>query len=785
MARASDALRAGSRASSNSRRTANARRGSQNSVRSYREEPEISPARVNGIINNDKEEEEEDDDDDEHQQLPTFSSPKQKAMAVRAPPGFNMAASTMSLDLTRPPFLAADSGSTVNDGAENRYARLVARYSGVPMQRLQPSATGRIIADHLADDLSSEALSLDALPDTPGINATAGFSSDQMSLASSPGIDRGGINDVARHAAAFSPRRDHQHREAPRFGATPSYYEAADNESFESLEHPNMGSQGSPPQPLQTMRISRAFDDQAYYDREQRDAFDMDGLSDDDTDEFGDGRINSLGGSGPLRIDGAFRHIADADDMFGDRCTTSDPSMSSIMRDHERVFSDLFDSDGPTEDLDAMQPPDSLFASSTSIVAELSRRRQERQRQQQQPEQPQQNNHRISTWDGREATADALLLQEAQFSSVHRNPIEMLEKTNSLGMATEDDSDISGLFPESAISPQSAGGATRQQQHQEQRQAMIEGDGVSASRVPPPRIRSNTGMAPHMGLLRQRRQREQMQIATGVVGGMPTTPQSAPLGGPYVHEAPPPTTPTTFIMRDTQHRPASRVLRQVSPLDGDYSSDEPSAARQANRGLGLLPHAHGKRPAGPRRAPFDYTHKQRIPSTASDATSSAGLGSLLHDASMAPAELTRTSFAMTPRHVPLGRRINSGSPQSAASNNTTAHYLPFQEPTVDVSRLPDYRDVGVGRIEPGSSQRRRAASRNQAGPFAPHASVHSSHSPSVGSDPTTATHEVVQNGPSLRDIYDLLQRTVSTVEPPAHQQEQQEEGEKHSSYDHM
>ncbi|KAJ2844828.1 hypothetical protein GGI22_006754, partial [Coemansia erecta] len=345
MARASDVLRAGSRASS-SRRTANGRRGSQHSVRSYREEPAgqaarspaIAAARANGVINNNNEEE----DEDEHQRLPTFSSPRQNAAVVRAPPALNMVASTMSLDLTRPPFLAADSASTVNDGAENRYARLVARYSGVPMQRLQPSATGRILADHLADDLSSEALSLDALPDTPGINATAGFSSDQMSLTSSPGMGRVGIDDVARHAASFSPRRDYQHREAPRFGATPSYYDGADNASFESLEHPNMGSQGSSPQPPQTVRTSRAFDDNAYYDREQRDAFDMDGLSDDDTDEFGEGRINSFGGgSGPLRIDGVFRPIADADDMFGERCTTSDPSMSSIMRDHERVFSDL------------------------------------------------------------------------------------------------------------------------------------------------------------------------------------------------------------------------------------------------------------------------------------------------------------------------------------------------------------------------------------------------------------------------------------------------------------
>ncbi|KAJ2400727.1 hypothetical protein GGI23_001851 [Coemansia sp. RSA 2559] len=276
-----------------------------------------------------------------------------------------------------------------------------------------------------------------------------------------------------------------------------------------------------------------------------------------------------------------------------------------------------------------------------------------------------------------------------------------------------------------------------------------------------------------------------MQIATGVVGGMPTTPQSAPPGGPYVHEAPPPTTPTTFIMRDTQHRPASRVLRQVSPLDGGYSSDEPSAARHTNRGLGLLPHTQPRRPAGPRRAPFEHAHRQRIPSTATDATSSVGLGSLLHDSSVVPAEPARPSLAATPRHVPFGRRIDSGSPQSAASNNTTAHYVPFQEPTVDVSRLPDYRDVGVGRIEPGGSSRRRAALRSQASPFAPQASIHSSHSPSVGSDPTTATHEVTQNGPSLRDIYDLLQRTVSTAEPPANAQGQQAEDEKHSSYDHM
>ncbi|KAJ1666877.1 hypothetical protein IW140_002466 [Coemansia sp. RSA 1813] len=790
LARATDALRVGSRASS--RHTAQQRPGSQHSAVSYREtaaQPTYAPrsvATTPGVSDADNE---EDDEEEENQRLPTFSSPRQNATAVRPPPALNMMPSMMSIDLTRPPLLAADSASTVNDGAENRYARLVARYSGAPLQqRLHPTATGRIMADHLADDLSSEALSLDALPDTPGMNATAGFSSDQMSPGSSPGMkDRAGervINNAPRQPVGFSPRRDHLHREPSKFGAkSSSYYDAADNDSFESLEHPNMGSQGSPPPPQlpQTVRSMGSLMDHGYYDNEQRDAFDLGVLSEDDTDEFGDGRINSFGGTGTLpRIDDAFRSIADADDMFGDRRTSSDPDMSSIIRDHERVFNDLFDSDGPTEDLDGMQPPDSLFASSTSIAAELSRRRQQRQRQQQQQHQQQQqpqqqNSQRVSTWDGREATADALLLQEAQFSSVHRNPIEMLEKTNSLGMATEDDSDVSGLLPESAISPASVG---RPMHHQHQTGAQDD-DSVAAARAPPSRIRSNTGMQPFTGLLRQRRQREQMQIATGLVGGMPTTPQSAPPGGPFAaHEAPPPTTPTTFIMRDTRHRPASRVLRQVSPLNDEFSDgpSNPPPPQRAN-GLGLLrlPRSMAKRPAGPRAPPVDYSQKQRVPSNNTDATSSVGLGSLLHDSSMVPAELTRTSFATTmattPRNLPFSRKINGDSPMSAASNNTTAHYVPFQEPTVDVSRLPDYRDIGVGHIAMGSGGKKPGAS-----PLFAQANVHSSLSPSVGSDtvPTTATNEPAQNGPSLRDIYDLLQRTVSTIEP---QQEQQPVGE--------
>ncbi|KAJ2560021.1 hypothetical protein EV175_000022 [Coemansia sp. RSA 1933] len=761
LARANDALRAGSRASS--RRTTSQRPGSHHSVHSFREMESHPTTQGPPPMDMDEEEEQE--------RLPTFSSPRQSTAApalalapapAPARPGFNMVGSTMSLDLTRPPFLAADSASTVNDGADSRYARLVARYSGVPQQL---TATGRIMADHLADDLSSEALSL---LDTPGMNATAGFSSDQMSLASSPGIGRTAAPATAAGGgAARSPMRGHPSREPPRFGAQQTYYDATNDGSFESLDHPNMGSQGSP-QAAQTVRTIGAVADPAYYDREQRDAFDMGELSDDDdTEEFGDGRINSLGSH--AHMSGSFRSLADADELFGDRCTTSDPDMSSIIRDHERVFSDLFDSD---DDLEAMQPPDSLFASSTSIVAELSRRRQQ-QRQNQQ-------SHRVSTWDGREATADALMRQEAQFGNAQRNPIEMLEKTNSLGIATEDDSDVSGLFPESAVSPGSVGSAPPQPAN----------DG--ANRGPPVRIRSNTGMQPIAGLLRQRRQREQLQLATGRVGGMPTTPQSAPMGGPYAHQAPPPTTPTTFIMRDTQHRPASRVLRQVSPLDSDFDDStstqqqsQNQVPRRANHGLGLprLPQQQqqqqARRPAGP-RAP-EHVASQRIASTHTDATSSVGLGSLLHDSSLAPAELPRTPVAGTPRTVPFNRRINGDSPLSAASNTTTMQYVPFQEPTVDVSRLPHYRDVGVGRMGMQSSPRRQ---RPEATPVLP------GHSPSVGSDtvPTTAADGPPQNGPSLRDIYDLLQRTVSTVDAP-HQQFQQEEEEadakRLSDGDHM
>ncbi|KAJ2737462.1 hypothetical protein H4S06_006617, partial [Coemansia sp. BCRC 34490] len=272
LARANEALRIASRASS--RHTAHQRPGSQHSAPVYGEAAAYraprSAATTPGIADAEYE-----DNEEEEERLPTFSSPH-RAAAVR-PPALTAMASMVSIDLTRPPFLAADSGSTVNDGAENRYARLVARYSGTPQQqqhRLQPAAAGRILADHLADDLSSEALSMDALPDTPGINAAGGFSSDQMSPASSPGMKAPGGIDRARQGSTptYSPQPEYVRQERPSATmAAGAYYNDGDG-SFESLEHPNMGSQGSP-----LSQAARGLDG-GYSRSESRGAYDMDGL---------------------------------------------------------------------------------------------------------------------------------------------------------------------------------------------------------------------------------------------------------------------------------------------------------------------------------------------------------------------------------------------------------------------------------------------------------------------------------------------------------------------------
>ncbi|KAJ2475045.1 hypothetical protein IWW47_006579, partial [Coemansia sp. RSA 2052] len=240
-----------------------------------------------------------------------------------------------------------------------------------------------------------------------------------------------------------------------------------------------------------------------------------------------------------------FNPIEDADELFGDHFTnssSSNPDFSDIMRDHERVFSDLFDSSSSDSENDkeagphdSTEAPASLFASSSSIVAEISRRQAHARGV------TMKKKGKLSTWDGREATPDAMRRQERMFGVHTRNPIEMQGKVNSLGLE-DHASDVSGLLPESEHSPRSR---------------------REVESPPARRVRSNTGVSlAQLG----RNYRPPPPQLSAAVSAFPMTPQSAPLqNGAF--DAPPPTTPTTFISRDTRHGPSTRVLHQVPPFD--------------------------------------------------------------------------------------------------------------------------------------------------------------------------------------------------------------------------
>ncbi|KAJ2888937.1 hypothetical protein FB639_000284, partial [Coemansia asiatica] len=554
------------------------------------------------------------------------------------------------------------------------------------------------------------------------------------------------------------------------------------NQSVESLEHPNMGSQGthSPDRSiLSMMDISKDMQDfysgalsnsKIMMEADQFNPFDNDADSD---GRFGAGMINSFGDSingdgiqslntqfdrlgaakretfghsGAFDENEMFTPVDDADEMFGNRANSSNQTWSDIVRDHEQVFSDLLDSldskdleDEEEEEFDPNKPPESLFASSSSIVAEISRRRGVAAKHH--------RSRKFSTWDGREATQDAMRVQEERFSANQPNPIEMLEKANSLGMS-DNETEISGILPESEYSPvvnKPAAGVRSPQKN----------------RKPTFRGRSNTGLT--LGIAGNRN----MQ---GGLAGYPVGPQTAPMNGGYGHryagygndevqyksrDAPPPTTPTTFISRDTRHGPSTRVLHQVPPFDlKDLPYPEnhatsskariktPSPKEKQNHHQNSLGFARNKRPVGPRaldnsrRAPppplsitqeeeanklnkqaaFDFAlaaPKDTGNVYASD-DDTHGLGSLLQD-TLSMSDVSRASRTPNSHFQALNRILGTprgsqpqqlvgspvraardrGSSRSSVLESTKTNYMPFQEPTVDISRLPHYRSIGL------------------------------------------------------------------------------------------
>ncbi|KAJ2733111.1 hypothetical protein IW152_003347 [Coemansia sp. BCRC 34962] len=793
--------------------------------------------------------------------------------------------------------------------ANDRLARLVARYSGDPQRAAAANAGGYGAG---VRDISSEGLSddgmLPALPDTPDVH-TAFTSIGQFSsihsdsppplanngpMAMDPSIVERTRTALQQRIATSEPPMGKMPTDGPSYsemrqrflgGSSQQQYAGhkravdAGNRSMESLDHPNMGSQGSrSPGGSSTMSMGNGGETRYFNghdDDDDRFMRPMDGGSEEEDGEFGASPINSFGISSDddnrgetrhMRLSGhfdasydhgaageQFNPVEDADELFGDHYTSSsNPDFSDIVRDHERVFSDLFDSsdsenEKPMGPHDSTEAPASLFASSSSIVAEISRRQAMGNRRK----------GKLSTWDGREATPDVMRRQEQMFGVHSRNPIEMQGKINSLGLE-DHTSDVSGLLPESEHSPKTL----------PQRSGKKE--------------QSNTGVSlAQLG-------RAYRPVAAEV-SAFPITPQSAPLNGIGYEDQRPPTTPTTFISRDTRHGPSTRVLHQVPPFEQlsppnglvpGQQGPTPSTMRFRDEARGPQ-----KRPAGPRsidqsigksnagsvksRPPMldivrqttpNQRRNERAAAQFAQATSAAasnarepvvtsnregagspsdvsshGLGSLFMD-SLPVLDSSRTGRSQAPPtpvapfHA-LSRILNSGhgprspysplrSGQGAVSSPSgtssmllnTNGYVPFQDPTVDLSNLPRYQDVDLQRQMPDSavvahlhsatpSERHGAPSRGsfgqqsrrRASPWSharshrdsgsdmvatvkydsptPGHSLESLSLSDIGMDEASASsernhmgHRQMTEGPTLRDIYDLLKKTVSSID---------------------
>ncbi|KAJ2771802.1 hypothetical protein IWQ56_001642, partial [Coemansia nantahalensis] len=486
--------------------------------------------------------------------------------------------------------MASRPPSAPGNTAVERFERLAARY-------FSPQGASAVAGAGAEDDYNAHA-SADGMSDTPDIHTA--FTSGQLSMTeaspSPPQMQRsrsarGPLPSIVErtHTALqlrFASADNAADMQRPRLHGAPAASQSAvvaggmygglgsrhgdemshtgsgyphmlptlsiESRSLESLDHPNLGSQGTLTRDnsMGSMEDSRPLDH-----------------GDGNDGQFGAHMINSLGNSpatpstgrfdtpgvGRMGDDAAeyeeFASVANADDLFGEM-HSSNPGLSDIERDHEQVFYDLFDSSdddgdraiGLSDEFDPSRPPASLFASSASIVAEIERRKEREAAP-----------HRaFSSWDGREATTETLRRQELEYSE--NNPIDLLNKSNSLGIPEQD---VSGLLPEYEFSPRQPVAAVGQ----------------------PAKYASLGRMHP----------------------GLPT-PQTATAGmyAPFSREAPPPTTPTTLISRDRLHRPSSRVLHRVPPFVPTSSHTSMSRELSAESLGPDDAQATARRPAGPR-----------------------------------------------------------------------------------------------------------------------------------------------------------------------------------------
>ncbi|KAJ1880695.1 hypothetical protein H4R99_006749 [Coemansia sp. RSA 1722] len=691
---------------------------------------------------------------------------------------------------------------TANIASDVRLARLVARYATTPgdSSKYGESEAMTLELPEIADtpEVSQQQASVADVVGARGVDRSiVARTRDalQQRMANDVEHQDGPYGEMRRRFLAGGASSNNVDRQEP-FTAASAY--SLQNQSLESLEHPNMGSQETPEQSMQSMpdlySNSHAIPD-------------TNGFS-----PFGSHMVHSFGNSPefdafePVNASEVFTPADDADLMFGDRPSVSSrQTWSDIVRDHEQVFSDLIDElDQPTTE--GGRPPESLFASSASIVAAMQKKRYSGQQQ-----------RKVSTWDGREATIDALRAQEQRFGGAGRlNPIEMLDKANSLGM--EDEEEVSGVLPEAEYSPEVVKPSTNRH---------------VSKQVPAFRGRSQTGLT--------------LDMNRGKKGHLPG-PFTAPMNGysrdnTESRDAPPPTTPTTFISRDTRHRPSSRVLHQVPPFDlrdlrsfNDMPKQQPQQQPQQQAQPQPQPQPQvpqtprGKRPAGPRALDSNSLHRppslnvrQHKPLFApmvtydNDDDDTHGLGSLLQD-SLTISDVSRVS--RTP--ASLGRLLatSSSSPYSRAPGNNKpllgvqnkiSSYEPFQDPTVDVSRLPHYREVGQQqKINVAMVSERRLDGGHLPDGYGSDEMVgtvrYDSLTPSGGSLASLSLNESMRfegeeqeqeqeqeqaqdrrgavrqspnpvqqavagepGGPTLRDIYDLLKKTASSLGSQGHQ----------------
>ncbi|KAJ2374200.1 hypothetical protein IW150_003232, partial [Coemansia sp. RSA 2607] len=182
--------------------------------------------------------------------------------------------------------------------------------------------------------------------------------------------------------------------------------------SFESLEHPNMGSQMS----------DRSFGSLGSFAGRRALAEPDSPFGASVLDEVNESPFGSVHHDESPRLrESPAGHSPFAAESDTEDPVAATPAWSDMVRDHEHTFASLATSD---LDDDEERAPASLFAASASIEAALGSG---------------------ARWDARETTRRVMREQEQRFGLHQATPLEMLGKASSLGVDSA--SDVSGGLP--------------------------------------------------------------------------------------------------------------------------------------------------------------------------------------------------------------------------------------------------------------------------------------------------------------------------------------------------